>query len=151
MPLPLAIRLLKQWSPRKWNFPESHDGRRNRLWSLAPVRGGTCFPGRDFTQFSCVRLRTSCPMSKPKPHELTLKMGHGRGHHWMLTCLHLPSELAFSTLTCLFSWSVEDGGWAWLVRAARARALTRTQVIGGVREMTIPGWTYFHRPVILAF
>ena len=43
---PSSIRLLKQWTPEKWEFPqESPDGRRKR-----PLPEGTYFPETDETR-----------------------------------------------------------------------------------------------------
>lgn len=48
VPLPLAIRSLKQRPLRNWSFPKkSHAGRR----SLVPASRETCLLGRDFAQF----------------------------------------------------------------------------------------------------
>lgn len=42
VPLPLADRLLKQWSPRNWNFLGNLILRERKVWRLVPARAGTC-------------------------------------------------------------------------------------------------------------
>lgn len=99
VPLPLAVRLLKQWTPRNWNFPqESPSGRSERLKpQCQPMEepGSQENISHDSNSFSahiardcgrvgphfdqhCLRIRTFCPLFKAKLCVSTLKWARGR-------------------------------------------------------------------------
>lgn len=57
VPPPLAIRLVRKWSPRNWNFEGNFMLGEGKGWSLVPARGGTCLLERGFLLFwQLVRL-----------------------------------------------------------------------------------------------
>lgn len=39
----IVMRLLRQWTPRKWNFPSSLPLGEGQSLALVPARGGACF------------------------------------------------------------------------------------------------------------
>lgn len=101
MPLPSTIRPLRQWTPRNWDFPESHDGKQERLgpWSQSE----SWSPRKKF----CIVLTSKKTAQKQGAEAV---MSHWEQNHTLTCTPWLCILLAFCVNLSLLS---EPSIWTW--------------------------------------